>query len=324
MRVFAFHDNSGCGWYRIRLPLGEMGRHGHDVRMAEGWLQPDPDRQIIVGQRLDKPDALPLWRRLRATARLVYEIDDDVFSVDPVNWMAHRVYSKPVPQDTVAHAAGVADMVTVSTEPLAEVMRQHSDNVVVLPNHIPAGLLDIQRPRRDRVVVGWAGGASHGSDIALVAAQIRRVIDRHDVDLHLVGTDYQPTIRRECRFTPWSDDPWDYYRTLDFDVGLAPLTETVFNRSKSAIKALEYAALGIPVVASDVEPYRQFVQDGVTGWLCGQDYEWHSRIRDLVNDAGMREEMGRKAREVAAAWTVENGWRNWERAYRSLLGEEDR
>lgn len=316
------HDGSGCGWYRIRMPLAEMARRGHDARVHEGWSEEARNYPLIVGQRMDKQEALPMWRRLRASARLVYEIDDDVFKVDPVNWMAHRVYSKPVPQDTVRHAAEVADMVTVTTEPLAEVMRELNANVAVLPNCVPAELLGMERPRRDRVTVGWAGGASHGSDMAMVAPALRRFLLRNPkVDLHLIGTDYRETVRRPARFTEWDSDPWGYYRNLDFDVGLAPLVDTQFARSKSAVKALEYSALGIPVIASDVEAYRGFVLDGVTGYLVRREHEWAKRLYELASDTAMREEMGAKAREHAAAWTIDRGVAAWEQAYASLTGD---
>jgi glycosyltransferase involved in cell wall biosynthesis len=324
MKVFGIHDNSGCGWYRVRLPFDELAKRGHDVRYQEGLV----DRAaldgypLVVGQRMDKPEALPIWRRLRAQAKLVYEIDDDVFRVDPVNWMAHRVYSQPVPRDTVAHAAEVADLVTVTTEPLAEVMRELNGNVAVLPNHVPAELLGWDRPRRDRVTVGWAGGASHGADMQMVASHLRRFLRRNPAaDLHLIGTDYRQTVRAPARFTDWSADIWAYYRTIDFDIGLAPLVDTPFSRSKSAIKAMEYAALGIPVVASDVDAYRPFVLDGVTGFLVAAEHEWGKRLYELANDAPMREEMGRKAREHAAAWASDRGAELWERAYGPLLGE---
>jgi glycosyltransferase involved in cell wall biosynthesis len=320
MRVFGFHDQSGCGEYRIKIPLAELAKHGHEVDVACGWTEKARGYPLIIGQRMDKHEGLPLWRRLKATARLVYEIDDDVFSVDPVNWMAHRVYSKPVPQDTVIHAAQVADLVTVTTEPLAEVMRQHNANVAVLPNYVPDDMLAIQRPRRGKVVIGWAGGASHGADMAMVAQQIRRALDRNaHAELHLIGTDYGDTIRRPARFTKWDADLDAYYRNIDFDIGLAPLTDTVFNRSKSHIKALEYAALGVPVVASDLEPYRGFVVDGVTGWLVRHEHEWFKRVNELANDEAMRAEMGAAAKELAAQWTIGTGWKQWEHAYAELL-----
>jgi hypothetical protein len=67
---------------------------------------------------------------------------------------------------------------------------------------------------------------------------------------------------------------------------------TVFASSKSYIKALEYAALGIPVIASDAEPYRDFVVHGVTGFLVRRDHEWLSYLRELASDDGLRQSMG--------------------------------
>ena len=320
MRLFGFHDQSGCGEYRVKMPLRELEKHGHEIKLQLGGTgEAAQGFQVVIGQRMDKHDALPIWRRLKATSRLVYEIDDDVFSTVPVNWMAHRVYSKPLPQDAVIHAAEVADLVTVTTEPLAEVMRAFNPNVVVLPNHVPTEILDIERPRRDKLVVGWAGGASHASDILMISGQVRRFLDRHDAELHLIGTDYRETFRRDGRFTKWDPDLMAYYRNIDFDIGLCPLTGTKFDASKSHIKALECAALGIPVIASDVEAYRDFVVDGVTGFLVKHEHEWLKRLTELANDADLRESMGAKAKEQATAWTIEKGWHLWEQAYQSLL-----
>jgi glycosyltransferase involved in cell wall biosynthesis len=331
MRVFGMHDNSGCGWYRITLPLTELAAHGHQVKLvlgsdvraadAAGW-------PLIVGQRIDKPSALPAWRRFAARSRLVYEIDDDVFHVDRVNWMAYGIYSRADVQDAVAHCAQTADLVTVTTEPLAEVMRQFSGNVAVLPNAIPDWACDLPREPRQRPAVGWAGGASHAHDIALAAQPVRRFLDRHPGwDMVVGGTDYRPTIgHARAVFTPWvkiTDDPAGFYRSLDFDIGLAPLaqggTGGEFNRSKSHIKALEYAARGIPVLASDAEPYRDFVIDGVTGFLIRYDHEWLKRLDELAADDGLRERMGAAAREHARTFTIENHWPEWEAAYEALL-----
>jgi len=325
MRIFAFHDESGCGFYRVKLPLGELAANGHDVTLRLGSdVKPSElaDYPLVVGQRMDKHGALPHWRRARATSKLVYEIDDDVFNVDVTNWMAYGTFSRADTQDAVAHAAEVADLVTVTTESLAAVMRRHNDNVAVLPNCVPGELLEWERPRRDEVTVGWAGGASHGMDIGMVAQPIRRFLDRTPkAKLHLVGTDYRDTIQRagRVRFTSWDPDPRGYYRNLDFDIGLAPLTDTVFNRSKSPIKTLEYAAVGIPVVASDVGPYSEFVVDGVTGFLCRRPGEWSRRLDELANDQALREEMGRKAREHAAQFTIQRNWHRWAQAYEGLL-----
>ena len=327
MRVFGMHDASGCGYYRITMPLGELAAHGHEVKLCRGDEVRASDAgswPLIVGQRMDKYEALPSWRRFRARSRLVYEIDDDIFSIEPVNWQAYGIYSQRTTQDAVAHCMETADLVTVTTGPLAEVARRYSGNVAILPNHIPGWVRDVDRPRRDRPVDGWQGGASHGTDIGVIAGHLRRFLDRFPGwDAHLLGTDYRPTIKHpSARFTPWvniAEDAAAYYRAIDFDIGLAPLHPTVFSRSKSAVKCLEYAALGIPVIASDCEAYADFVLHGVTGFLVKYDHEWLKYLGELAADAGLREEMGAKAREHARAWVIDDGWKLWEQAYEGLM-----
>jgi glycosyltransferase involved in cell wall biosynthesis len=93
----------------------------------------------------------------------------------------------------------------------------------------------------------------------------------------------------------------------------------VFNESKSPLKALEYAAMGIPVIASDFGPYPEFVVHGVTGFLAKREKDWRDHIRELAADADLRESMGKKARELAAQHTIEGNWHRWAAAYQEVL-----
>jgi glycosyltransferase involved in cell wall biosynthesis len=86
------------------------------------------------------------------------------------------------------------------------------------------------------------------------------------------------------RFSWWFEDTNAWLRNVDFDIGLAPLVPSVFNQAKSPIKTAEYAALGIPAIASDVGPYPGFVEDGVTGFLVRQPHEWAAALKALADD----------------------------------------
>lgn len=319
MKVFAYEDGTACGYYRIRLPFDAMKSHGLDASYAT--LGEAPPGSIIVGQRVGSPGLSVPWLKLWRDHRIVWETDDDLWAVNALNRRAVRHFTPEV-LDALEQVARIAHMVTVSTEPLADVMRRFNDHVVVLPNHVDDRLLDIERPRRDRVTVGWAGGDSHHVDWLHVAPTVRRFIARNpSVDLHTIGANYQIAARipkAQSRHTGWSANLFDYYRSIDFDIGIAPLAPIEFNRSKSHIKALEYAALGIPVIASDREPYRDFVVDGVTGFLVRHPHEWERRLRDLVNDEAMRTEMGAAAKRRAHQFAIGKGWSLWADAYRSL------
>lgn len=89
-----------------------------------------------------------------------------------------------------------------------------------------------------------------------------------------------------------SEQPWD--------IGIAPLIDTAFTRSKSHIKWMEYAAYKIPCVASRVYPYfmpienRDTIIDGETGFLC-RPPEWEATLERLVMSKSLRERVGNAA-----------------------------
>lgn len=319
MKVFAYEDGTACGYYRIRMPFDAMAATGMDATYARDGDA--PDGAVVVGQRVGGPEFTVHWLKAWRRHRLVWETDDDLWTVDPLNRRAVRHFTPDV-LEALEQVARFSHLITVSTEPLADAMRRFNRNVVCIPNHIDDRMLDLERPRRDRLTVGWSGGDSHHRDWLYIAPMLRRFLTRTPhVDLHTIGANYQIAThmpRPQSRHTIWSVDLFDYYRSIDFDIGIAPLAPIPFNRSKSHIKALEYAALGIPVIASDREPYRDFVIDGVTGFLARHPYEWERRLRELVNDEAMRLEMGAAAKERARQFTIGKGWRLWQDAYASL------
>lgn len=180
MKIFGFHDGAACGYYRMLLPLHALGANGHEVKTCVGWSEESREYKIIVGQRIGKTSALPLWRELYPGRKLVWETDDDLWTIDPTNVHAYMARTDDV-VDAIETAVRISHMVTVSTEPLAEVLRKHHDNVVVLPNYIDEELLTFERPHRDRLTIGWAGGDSHLRDIAMVTPELRRFLDRKSV-----------------------------------------------------------------------------------------------------------------------------------------------
>ncbi len=275
---------------------------------------------VLAAQRPAGAQGQQLWDRLEGWTVRVLEIDDDLTCVDP-SGLAHLADERIAA--SVRHCVTVSEMVTVSTPYLAEKFGQYNRNIVVLPNFIHEDLLGWSRPRRDRVTVGYQGGASHLVDMCAVQEPLTRFFEGHrQVDMHFIGPDWSPMIRHDCLWTSWAQDLWDYYHAVDFDVAIAPLADIEFNRSKSYLKALDAAALGIPVVATDLEPYREFVRDGETGYLIppGDDGLWVRRLHELVSDTDMREEMGAKARELARGYTIQGNWYLWEQAYEKAAG----
>lgn len=302
-------------------PLTALRDHG----LRTGWSERlDTSRlpRTLIGQRICLPGPTEMWQDLARRSRrprLVFEIDDNLWDVEYRSERARVFFGDPQVRKNLDRNIRVADAVTVTTESLADLVRPLNSNVHVIPNYLPAWLLSHARPRREgRVVIGWGGSSTHRADWQECGQQVRRYLDRApaSVEFHGMGADYATEFRLprgRVRMSAWTDSVPDYWRAIDYDVMLAPLRAHPFNRSKSNLRVLEAAMLGIPVVASDYGPYADFVQHGVTGLLVRSTHEWGKHLRALVEDTAMREEMGANARKAAADWTIEDNVGQWEK-----------
>ena len=348
MKILASHDGgTGCAWYRMYVPLTAVNELADDVTVtfrsggAAAMKNAPPmvkladaeDVDLVVSQRASSYEGLGLWRRWGSVPgrRTVYENDDDVFSITRENTKAYEAYKEGTDvREATLRYCRTANLVTTTSPHLGDRFREMLHSLVpveVLPNYIPAWVLDLPRDPEDRRLrVGWAGGNSHARDIHTATPSVRRFMKRFPGwDLYLNGIDYRREFKcppERSFHVPWihvTDEPRVYYRAIDFDIGICPLLGTQFSRSKSWIKALEYFSRGIPVVASDVEPYRRFIDHGVNGFLCKTDHEWLKYLSELASDENLRRKMGEAAKDKARENTIETHYREWVNAYRMLF-----
>lgn len=323
-------DMEGSGYYRMKLPLDELERRGHSVEYAGNmpWrLGRRPSNHVLIGQRISNEGSAGQWLRAAGDVRRVLELDDDLCNVDPASAQVRRFYDGAARARLLA-AVRSADAVTVSTEYLAGVVRSEygaAAPVHVLPNCLDPKVLDLPPVNQSGpVTVGWSGSDTHRGDFEHVRKPLRRWFARRpQVEFQAMGVPYGYLIDRPGPEKPWRSiwgDPAAYMRELDWQVGIAPLAPTQFNRCKSALKALEWGARGIVAVCSDVEPYRRFVRHGETGFLVSRGHEWAEALDALVRDEGLRMKMAAAAREQAAEWTIDRHAHLWEAALRGDEG----
>ena len=82
------------------------------------------------------------------------------------------------------------------------------------------------------------------------------------------------------------------------DLGVMPLVDDAFSRGKSAYKLIQYAAAGLPAVASPVGENARFIREGVNGFSAVSPEEWLSAV-GMLADSGRRTEMSHRTRELA-------------------------
>jgi glycosyltransferase involved in cell wall biosynthesis len=336
--------NDGCSFYRCDEPARALTERGHVDAMSTR-VMPDSlfmDADVIVGQRITEDNPTELWRMLSTgelgvRPKLIYEIDDDLLNVPESFGLLHAHHAAPQRRLNIAANLARADVVTTTNAHLAERVQRYTDaEVHVIPNYVPERFVLPAMPERpeqgDGPTIGWAGSDSHREDFEQVIIPLRKVLRAHDVDVHIVGPDYTPRLRSatpreihysKVRHTGWIDGVPAYYGALDFHVGIAPLVDNVFNRSKSDVKLKEYAARGIASVASRVGPYRHTATGSeVPHYGVGAPggthsvAAWNDMLEYVVENPHAVADMAKLAHKWATAHTLEAHIGEWEKVIR--------
>jgi len=85
-----------------------------------------------------------------------------------------------------------------------------------------------------------------------------------------------------------------------------PLTNMPFNRCKSDIKGLEYAAAGVPFVASNLDACIELQQELGIGRIAKKPVNWIKHIREL-SDYRVRKEEAERNLELVRHRDISNG-----------------
>ena len=306
-------------YVRVILPLTHPSVH---ARVEFKAITPDvlanSDAQLLIVQRtaVRTPElAEQIVQSCRDRGiRLVLEMDDDLFA-SPSQLASRGSYDHQV-VDVLRRIAGAADHVIVSTEPLKKILEEYNSNVSVVANALDeflwlgAGTKEIAGAAGKRgdepVRILYMGTRTHAKDLHLVGDALRQIRaeygDRVRIDLiggvpecdatwsdvftHIDATipeEYPEFVRWICNNRHW-------------DIGIIPLESIAFNRSKSWLKFLDFSALQLAIVCSDVPAYEGIAREGVNALCVGDSHpSWHTELVRLVEDAELRRRLSEAA-----------------------------
>jgi len=339
-------EMDGCALWRILLPFSELLRQGYQ---GIEWDLKDND---FLANIVHKFDAVVLprmhWERKeqrkadkwfealhKAGICVIYEIDDDLFSEDferrliaDKGYTAERARFK---RGSILHTIQKCDGITVSSQRLATMTRRYVDKpTYVVPNYIDLRwfkeIQDMNERKVEGLTVGWAGGLRPDKDIETMARAWGRLAEKYpDVTFVIQGHHtklfYELVPEERIAMIDWM--PIDAYPAgmVNIDIGCCPLTDTTFNRAKTYIKAMEYAASGAPVVASPTV-YNLLIEHGVDGYIAETEDDWFDYLSRLIEDEQQRSEMAdRLLAKVREFHSLEaNAWR-WVYAWTEIVSQ---
>lgn len=318
-----------CALYRMYMPHLRIPDSMFLLRLDRLDVREIRDYEVIVVQRqatIQNLNAMQLLRKIGK--KVIYDLDDNMWSVPAANPGAKIINQMRQGFEVCARES---HLITVSTRGLKAAVQYAlpdlKQEILVTPNGVD---LDWLQPscldKNDGlVVVGWGGSNTHSEDVREAWSVLPGLVEKHQhLWLEFIGEEPPKGLERHprVRLKNWVPVA-EYMNRLPgwgWDISLGPLVENKFNRSKSCIKMLEAAAMKIPCLASNVQPYAEFCALGgkeLEWLLCDNRRQWETKLEKLIVDVDYRKYMGQLMYENAKKhFSMEVLKENWKYAIR--------
>lgn len=344
----------GCYVPRCLLPLQANGFDGDQTSIIPENNTPEnkskaaQDADIIVFHRPEHPGKLELAHHLKSIGKkIVFDNDDTYKDLDGMKfneYMNEERVTRGIAKvnSTIDAFIAEADLVTTSTEFLAEEYRKLNPNVFVLPNCIDPFYYDEPlRNENGKIRIGITGSVAVSGDLEVLIPILKHYQKNKEVELVVFslppnGNDSiaRKLYKEEYEIFDSLDIEWQPFvsaheypqklNSLKIDIMIIPRKDSYFNRCKSNIKFLESSLLEIPCIAqgfSDGKSPYQDPKDAEHMIIVTDNSQWIPEIDKLIADKPKRLEMGRKAREyVVERYSIENNANKWVEAYKTIYG----
>jgi glycosyltransferase involved in cell wall biosynthesis len=275
---------------------------------------------IIITKAIDNGQAAAMLKFFceRLGKKLIMDLDDNYFEVMPDQPAYQYYYPGSEKRCLFSAYLSMVDAVITSTVPLTRYYSEHfkkvfniNTPVYTFPNYNDINDWTFKSSKnKDKIVIGWAGSTTHDNDLELVMPAINRLMNEYpNVYLELMGGLTNETAPKVLKYFVNNDNhkrvnikggtsAWEGYpkkmSEQKWDIGIAPLLNTEFNRGKSHIKWMEYAMFKIPCVASKTYPYSENIKED-TGLLAIDCLDFYKKLKQLIDNKDLRKKIGENA-----------------------------
>ena len=270
----------------LRVFWDVIRRRDYDIVFVqrEALLFGPPIVEWLVARGLRKP--------------LVFDLDDAIF-LPYTSLFYGKVASLLKVPSKVPIIMRMSAHVVACNEYTRDFARQYNPCVTVIPPAVDAEVFrPIARDGQRVPVVGWLGSPSTARYLMPLLPVFERLARDHDFVLKIVGAG------RTCsaRGVRLEQKPYDLRNDVaefqDMDIGVFPLLDEPWAWGKPGLKAVQYMAVGIPMVASPVGGVAEMIRDGECGFFARTDGEWLDRLARLLADEPLRRRMGEQGRKL--------------------------
>jgi len=356
--VFFISGWDGCGYYRVQVVAKYLNKiKGVQVKISQTICKSEIQwADIIIFQKPVNKDALPYLEYAKVSGKKIcVEVDDDYFSLEPHN-PAYQFFQDK--KDVLIKFYQTADAITVTTEHLREVLLKYNPNIDVLPNSLDFPLLDeinklsdkelykytkyLDKDKqfislddalalqKDKIVIGWSGSPTHLRDLEQVTGALIQICKRNKDVLVVMGActtnEILDNLSKEQMLLVEPVPIYKYHHLLasmKWDIGVCPIEDSEFNKSKSNLKFVEFSVNKYACVCSAVENYRKAVIPLENGLLANNTTDsWVDKLTQLIRNEELRKTISENAYNyVRENFNIVKNVNLWLDCYKKILGE---
>lgn len=168
------------------------------------------------------------------------------------------------------------------------------------------------KDKSEKFVIGWIGTKTTFEKHLLPQKNwVMKLQEDEAIEFHIVGITEDMNLGKNVKYIPWTEDTEvDHIR--QFDVGIMPLQDSLWEKGKCSYKIIQYFACGIPAIASPIGMNREVIMEGENGFLVQTEAEWLEKIKHLKTHKEERSGMGQKGRqEVEETFSLQATSKKW-------------
>src|SRR5687768_13394597 len=171
-----------------------------------------------------------------------------VFDVDDAIWL-------PAKSDFSAEIAQHCDGVIAGNQFLADHYQRVGARVWVVPTAVDTDIWQPAKRRHNEWTVGWIASWSNLQFLYEIEEPLAQFLHEHPGSRLLIVCTRKPSFKKlsdtNWEFVPWSAEN-EVQMVQQMDVGLMPLRDDEWSKGKCGLKALEYMAVGLPIIITPV------------------------------------------------------------------------
>lgn len=342
---------NGCTWYRCIIPASILNSNGYSAHVGYSATSSSDNLGIALSPPLYKETVIVdghdllvlklvmhakvkelLEKKIAQGKRIVVDIDDWFDNLPESNKARETTDPETHPdnnRDIYFAIMEMAHALVCSTQFLFDF---YSNKYPDKPIFLVRNTIDIGRwaPRKKGwgvPKIGWCGATPwRANDLEQLAPFMNEYLKSRNLKFHHSGAiPNVPSVAElmeidQERLTmegmrPITDLPG---LLQAIDIGVVPLNNIPFNHAKSYLKGLEYAAAGIPFVASDLPEYRYLADAGV-GRIASTPAQWMAHL-DELQDASLRYDEAQINYEIVKdQFSMNSAARQWISTFEQIM-----